>query len=651
MTKVGIRCEEVAMPRQLPLVFLSALGLAACGNGEAATDAGPNPADAGPIDRGSDAGRSDRGFDAGGQLGGWCSTASVAAAPTATTAVPLMVDWRYPDPAIEVHAIATTSATTAWLVGSAGRVLHYDGARFVVHDPAPEWLTAVWAAADDDVWVTGRNGLLLRFDGSRWRRLDVPGIPYRGDVDFTAVVARTPSEVWVAGGIAGREGSGVVFSFDGSQWTDRTVPGMSHINALSAVDGVVWAFTSALTGDGTNLWRWIRGAWSSELSPPAWDAWADTASSTWVVGGSGAQRRDITGKWFDVPEAGTAQRVAGGGRADVWFGGSGGLIHYDGVSFQTIGGVHIVDAIGAWPGRIAFIAWSEHFGLFPNEPPPPVASRFEAGASSPLSAPRRSEVELLFVTEDRVFATGYDLLVEGAAADWTAALGIGRANGIHAPTRDDLWMVRRDSTRARRRTPSGWQEIESDGRNQLVAIWALPDGTAFATDHDIQPSVLRYDGQRFTRVWEHTGSPLGGGFRGIAGSTASDIYFAGPPGVLHFDGERFVSVSSPGEPHAIWLSPAGVLWAAIRTDLGPSHLFRLEGGCWIPERYEPGFEILGITGTSDQDVWVHGLREVARFDGARWTRRPPGFVVNGMGAHPDHGVWVAGRPGLGRIRE
>jgi hypothetical protein len=125
---------------------------------------------------------------------------------------------------VELHSVATLSATDAWAVGSRSgpsdqfRVTHalidhWDGTRWTVAPiPAtgPSVLWAVSAQSPNNVWAVGatyhrnRQGkfaesgihpLLLHWDGAAWRTVSVPWT--RGGLELDQVATNGPDGVWV----------------------------------------------------------------------------------------------------------------------------------------------------------------------------------------------------------------------------------------------------------------------------------------------------------------------------------------------------------------------------------------------------------------------------------------------------------------------
>ena len=205
-----------------------------------------------------------------------------------------------------ISAIAAVAADDAWAVGSqttgglentsgAALVEHWDGHQWTIAaDPVPYWpngsgLSAVAALSADNVWAVGQAGggnqaaslgLIQHWDGHQWQSVAHPAPGGSSGVQFTAITAATPNDIWVVGMIGyGRNGTSVLEHWDGSQW--RIVPspsasskfdllsGSVTLDAISAVSANdIWAagYTtnalSVLTGRSTLFEHWDGRQWS-----------------------------------------------------------------------------------------------------------------------------------------------------------------------------------------------------------------------------------------------------------------------------------------------------------------------------------------------------------------------------------------------------
>jgi len=68
------------------------------------------------------------------------------------------------------YAMWGTSATDAWLVGSAGTIQRWDGSAFTsVTSPTTQDLDAVNGTGARDIYASGVNGAIVHWDGTSWK--------------------------------------------------------------------------------------------------------------------------------------------------------------------------------------------------------------------------------------------------------------------------------------------------------------------------------------------------------------------------------------------------------------------------------------------------------------------------------------------------
>jgi hypothetical protein len=158
-----------------------------------------------------------------------------------------------------LFAVAATSATDAWAVGSAGGtalILHWDGtswSQVPSPNPAGGYLSGVAATSATDAWAVGSAGgntLILHWDGTSWSQVPSPN-PAGGVL--TAVAATSTTNAWAVGHTGIKTGKTLILRWDGSGWTRVPSPNSAY---------VLWgvAATSATSA-------WAVGGTSNPNSP------------------------------------------------------------------------------------------------------------------------------------------------------------------------------------------------------------------------------------------------------------------------------------------------------------------------------------------------------------------------------------------------
>jgi hypothetical protein len=229
-----------------------------------------------------------------------------------------------------------TSATDVWMVGTDGRIAHWDGQAVASHaSGTTATLWGVWAFAANDVWAVGGtpgggtaapNDIVLHYDGTAWQPELLPDPPLGrslfkvwGTSSDDLYVVGEASTIWHRKGSSWSLesnpplGSGTLFTVygcspnevyavggndvlrsDGNTWSKLTVDLSSQVNGVSCVvPGVV-----SLVGNGGLKQRLVDDKWIDEFDvEPFADlhaVWGDPESkSFWAVGG----------EWVSAPVA------------------------------------------------------------------------------------------------------------------------------------------------------------------------------------------------------------------------------------------------------------------------------------------------------------------------------------------------------------
>ena len=130
-------------------------------------------------------------------------------------------------------------------VGTGGTALHFDGSSWsAVDSKTDRTLRSIWGASPEDVWVVGDAGRILHYDGLTLESVPVPDHP---EVNHLAVWGRTPSDIWIGGD------KGTVRRFDGV-----TVTTLLYQPDVTNQFGDRYEFwvPSVWGGDPTNMQHW-----------------------------------------------------------------------------------------------------------------------------------------------------------------------------------------------------------------------------------------------------------------------------------------------------------------------------------------------------------------------------------------------------------
>jgi hypothetical protein len=220
-------------------------------------------------------------------------------------------------------------------------------------------------------------------------------------------------------------------------------------------------------------------------------------------------------------------------------------------------------------------------------------------------------------------------------------------------------------------------QLSDFGRS--LDIWAASSGAAFAlVDASFPSPFLRYNGASWLSVPAdeiELGSG-GGGFFGLWGSSATDVYAVGDtvdaasarhPSAARWNGSEWLPV---GLPSIAGLALADV-WGSSDLDVyavgsagGRGVVLHFDGEIWSLVLDEPHVGFARVGGTSSSDVWVtghalvatgNGLEEVVghgairHFDGAAWSpvQSPSSAPLGAVSALSSSAVYVIADGGQG----
>jgi len=487
-------------------------------------------------------------------------------------------------------------------------------------------LSAVAAAAPDDVWAVGYDGI-AHYDGASWRLIDAPpglwgtdvavgpdgigwAVSERGDVvelrsgraTATALpwppelweVATTPSgAVWVAGEVVAVREAGT--------WRRLDVPIDGTVTALwMRTDQDGWAAV------GDQLMRWDGAAWSAEATPAFRGAihaiHGSAADDVWAVGGvTGILGRPSvrTMLHFDGAAWSVALDADDGGLHDVvmraaddgWAAGQYGLMHYDGSQWSPdpdapwngwsrfgISGLAVADGGRLWIAGSGLLAerllgvWGRWGG-----------TRTEVTGSQAL--------RLALAPSGVGWAVGYGGPVVWRHSDgrWRAESGPQDAellDVVAAVSDVEAWAAVNATyaqARAMRLQSGQWTAYdlpttEPVRRFSVVApdaVWAIAPSQH--RDRPQETAILRFDGAAWQLV-----ATVPGALNALDMVSDRDGWAVGDV-VYHFDGARWEPVSlqgaMPGAFTGVDVDASGHGWI-----VGSAGAYERIGGRWIDRK-------------------------------------------------------------------
>jgi hypothetical protein len=512
--------------------------------------------------------------------------------------------------------------------------------------PVGQRLTAVWAAADDDVWAVGAD-IALHWDGSTWNPTRLP----RSPLYFHAVWGSASNDVWAVG-------PGVAVHWNGSGWSEVALPaggtfwsvsgtgpsdvwilGVENFDPIRPIalhwEGRSWSSSSLLAyekifalspGDAIAVGsdrcqRWTGSAWRDDPCGVrgANGVWASGENDIWVTGSVTVNEGPNATRFYrahwdgvswareEVPVSSAPSstgRMFGTARDDVWWGN----LHFDGDTWSSASERYIFPAAGVTGGKL----WSASG---------PGISRFD-GTEWKLavaSAPDQPKLAGGLRGDDLwvLMASGAILRFDGGC--WSTLNGpqpdLWLANHLtFGSSSADIWAL--GSSSRLHWDGKSWSPARlPPGVQQLQGGWSNGPGDAFvfAVD-DAGTRIFHWNGQE----WSLHGQ---------------------------FEGERMFTWWGSGSDD-LWL---GGYW--MNGAVAQSRVWRWDGQSWsLADTFDQGTvgAVGQLFGTIRGDVWIMAVSERAPAQLLHWDGKKfvaiidsPTWLAHGAGSGPDD-LWTTG---------
>ncbi len=208
-----------------------------------------------------------------------------------------------------IYAVCWVSPTEAFAAADKGRVLYYNGGRWLMDSVTDKRLRCVWGSSAMDVFVAGEDGTMLHFDGSTWETMDVPTSDTLQDI-----WGSSGTDVYAVGGpskTGGVGGTGVLIHYDGSRWTAVTEGVYPRFKAIHGID----AGNIFIAGDESTVLNYNAvDETISELTPVTVEdlrnIWAYSESDVFIAGDYGVINHYDGTSWSSM-SSGTSDDIFG----------------------------------------------------------------------------------------------------------------------------------------------------------------------------------------------------------------------------------------------------------------------------------------------------------------------------------------------------
>lgn len=202
-----------------------------------------------------------------------------------------------------LNAVAFADDTEGWFVGTHGVLLHYlNGNWSLDSSPTEQTLYSIAVPRGKMAWVTGSAGTLLTYNGISWGQIAALSAPAGGAAttitqDIYGIGMSDPNNGWAVGSL------GLILRYDGQKWeTFPTSPTTERINSVSVINDVqawaVGAFGTILRFNGTT-WTKMGSAFSGF---DLYQVCMKDDNDGWAVGQDGTLTYYDGSRWISHPK-------------------------------------------------------------------------------------------------------------------------------------------------------------------------------------------------------------------------------------------------------------------------------------------------------------------------------------------------------------
>jgi hypothetical protein len=518
-----------------------------------------------------------------------------------------------------LRAVAATSASDVWAVGSLGLLLQLEGSTWRAHwAPAQKPLRALWLDGQD-VWAVGDGGTVLRYSSGEWQAIEIPGLD--ATLSLHAIAGEPGGRLWIAG-----EG-GALFERRADVWSRVDAGTTGSLNALWAGGGEAWA-----VGDGGSVLH--------------------LENDTWVRVDAGTTRNlnSVHGRGGRVWLGGQASEVRQwNSETRKWERpkGEGTTPHGDVLSLQVAG----ADLVYAASSDGNVYVWDGASSC-------PVPG--DAGASEPCAKwlpahATGSELPIrgLWASGDQSLAVGdYGLLVafEGRERRVIGEGSLDNFLDVAGSGAEDVWVAGDRLLQLQRQNQGqkqglSWKELLRDSPRAVYSLQVPSSGQLMVAGTGGMARSYADD------AWADMDVRADALLRGLW-SDGSGGWLVGSRGqAWGLLNKRLWTPTTTPTDHdllAVWSSPKGMAWAVGEGGV----ILRHDGIGWaaIPSGPEGGLtvDLRGVWGSAEDDIWSVGTGGSAvHWDGRVWTRATPeaSFALNDVWGRAGDDAWAVGSGG------
>jgi hypothetical protein len=459
-----------------------------------------------------------------------------------------------------LYGVWVAGAGNVYAVGASGTVLHLSGGTWTKMSvpSGTGMLDAVWGNDATHIWAVGANGAVIFGNGSTW-------------VKQTSATTQNLAGVWgdAATDVYAVGASGTIVHFTGSSWSAMS-SGESGSN-LAAIGGTastdIWA-----VGDNGTTQHYNGSVWST-VGPnsgiPLTSVTSGSSSAIWAVGAQGSLLSSSGSAWHVSMQSGlTFYSVWASSATDVYVASLGTVLHYNGSSWTNnyVSPADSMDGIwgggpqpatvytvgeNGWLGTLSGGTWtSQSIGTSVYSTWGPNTTSFYTGAGDGLvgylngstlsSYNLGTSGNIMAIwgsSSNNVYAASSSGTIfnekntNGTWNQMTTPGSTGTLYAMYGSSSTDIYAVGASGVVLHNTGTNTWTAQASNTTNTLRSVWADPATSPYTADAYAvgdAGTVQHYNGNK----WINMPAPVTSRFRGIFGTSSTNLYVVGDNGVV-----------------------------------------------------------------------------------------------------------------------
>ena len=462
-----------------------------------------------------------------------------------------------PAGAADLRAVALSSPTQGWAVGTGGTIIRWDGAGWTLLAPSPttSGLLSLSVVSATDAWAVGNSSTIIHWNGASWTGpMGAPTI----SIDYHAIHMISASYGWIAGNLNNNEG--LLLRWDGIAWSPVRSYVTVNLNGISFISGGALGVS---VGDAETIIYWNGSSWFAQTSPTFIninDVYLVSSNDGWAVGRNGTIFRWNGQSWNyyqTLPSSGV-----------------------------SLNGLFMRTSTDAWA-----------VGNATNRFNPPTILRWNGVTWSVVTPPGVALGQNLT-----------DVFMLSATEGWAVGTGAAGASAPALKWDGTLWAS----------VPSGYTP-PAGVRSGLLSVNMLTSSDGWAVGFNATgPLIVHWNGLAWSPV---TAPPGIAGLRSVHFLSPSNGWAVGNTGtggqatIIHWDGSQWTRVSAPpGNLTSVYMVSANDGWAVGQNATAPlSLIVHWDGLTWdivgtAPIPSSMSVTLRSVFMVASLDGWIVGDR-------------------------------------------